>query len=107
MKNSWDDFEVLLINYRDINLSITRMLDAYDSEINDLFISLKNTSFINSHSYFDRLFEIQEKLSKALYKYHYVFSKKYLNFIYDFDRDDDVSRIYWHEKIKVEGYSFE
>lgn len=100
------DFEKFVIQHRDLNLQITRYIYLFELKIKDLIESIRKSSYIESKEYFEILFSIQIQLAKAQYRYEYIFSEKITKFIYDFDRQDDVSIEYWFEKIKSQDYIF-
>jgi hypothetical protein len=99
--NDWSILEGELINYRDVSISIQRKLYLYESEIRNQIMMIKALGFDESMAIFDRLFEIQQLLSTAQYKYEFPLSDDLRDFTYYFDRDDIFVRKYWYQKFNL------
>lgn len=96
----WAILEDELIQYRDISISIGRILCGYEGKCEVLIGKIKCVSFFDSQEYFDNLYDIQNKIATALYKYGFNLSKKQRDFVYSFERDDIYTRRFWFEKFK-------
>lgn len=96
--DSWAILEEELVRYRDVSISIKRILDGYERECRILIQQMKGKSFDDAQIIFERLFDIQGKLATALYKYGFNLNEELNNFVYHFDRDDIYSRKYWYQK---------
>lgn len=96
--DTWSILEAELIRYRDVSSSIRRIFMNYEDECLTLILHIKGSSFEDSQNTFDRLYDIQQQLATAVYKYEYPLSEKLREFSYHFDRDDIYSRKYWYQK---------
>ena len=94
----WSVLEEELIQYRDVSISIKRILFSYEKECQTLIQQIKGKSFDDVQMLFESLYDIQGKLAIALYKYDFMLSDELRNFIYHFERDDIYSRNYWYQK---------
>lgn len=94
----WPILEEELIRYRELSSSIRQILMKYEMECSELIKDIRGKSFEDSQNIFDKLYEIQHKLSTAKYKYEFDLSERLELFVYHFDRDDLYSRKYWYEK---------
>ena len=92
------EFETMLVNYRDISQSIRLVLYSYEREIIHLSTEIANVDFEHTDNLFDKLYEIQNYLAIAFYKYEFQINEKLKGFVYHFDRDDSYSRKYWYQK---------
>lgn len=102
--DNWLVLEDLLIQFRDVNLQINRLVELYEHRVIELFSKIKESDFINSDQYLEELFELQNELAIAVYKYEFKLPKLLDEFTYDFDRQDEGSKRYWYEKIKKGEY---
>ncbi len=94
----WSSFEIALIGYRDLARSIRLTLYSYEKKIRSISEQMIKLDFEDSSLLFDRLYEIQNFLATALYKYEFPLNEKLTKFVYEFDRDDEYSRKYCYEK---------
>ncbi|ECK8875318.1 hypothetical protein P7V88_004306 [Salmonella enterica] len=94
----WPDLEEELIRYRDVSISIKRILCIYEKECQTIIKQMKGKSFDDVQMLFERLYDIQGKLSIALYKYGFMLSDELHDFVYHFERDDIYSRKHWYQK---------
>lgn len=98
--DAWTLLEENLIQYRDLSLSIKRILDGYESECRNLINQMKGKSFEDVQDLFESLYGIQRKLATALYKYNFPLNEELHSFVYHFDRDDVYSRKHWYQSFK-------
>lgn len=96
----WAILEDELIRYRDVSISINRILCGYEKKCEILIGRIKCVSFLESQKYFDDLYDIQNKMAVALYKYGFSLSDKQRDFVYSFELDDVYTRRFWFEKFK-------
>lgn len=94
----WPILEDELIRYRDLSSSIRHILMKYEVECSELILKIKEKTFDESQELFNKLYDIQQKLSIAMYKYEFNLNEHLKDFVYHFDRDDIYSRKYWYEK---------
>lgn len=94
----WPILEEELIRYRDISLSVGRILNSYEKECQTLFLQMRGMSFEDAQIIFEKLYAMQEKLAMSVYKYNFPINEKLQAFVYHFERDDIYSRKYWYEK---------
>ncbi|MBO8210365.1 hypothetical protein [Acinetobacter nosocomialis] len=101
MNYTWDEFEQRLITYRDIRIDLARILDAYELQIKELFQQIQLLTYEDSLPIFNQLYEIQDHLATAKFRYELDLSEALDIFVYHFDRDDKalISQ-YWHQKFK-------
>lgn len=94
----WPILENELTRYRDLSSSIRKILMKYEVECSELILKMKEKTFDESQELFNKLYDIQQKLSIAMYKYEFNLNDRLKDFVYHFDRDDIHSRRYWYEK---------
>ncbi|MCE6965506.1 hypothetical protein [Leclercia pneumoniae] len=94
----WSDLEEELIRYRDVSISIKRILNIYEKECQTLVQQMKGKPFDDVQMIFERLYDIQGELAIALYKYDFMLNDELRSFVYHFERDDIYSRKYWYQK---------
>lgn len=89
-----------LDKYRSVRELISQYLSYFMRRVSEEieFIGLKK--FDECEKNFDRIFEIQNILATTKYKYDYPLQSDIIEFIYQFERDDEFSRRYWYEKIQ-------
>lgn len=97
-----DEKYKILIERLDYFLSvrseIDRILRDYEIKVRKIIHDIR---FDNGNiELIQELFNIQDKLCVVKYKYQYTVSDFLSNFIYEFDRQDDVSINYLFNKIK-------
>lgn len=105
--SKWLDLENLLIQYRDINIQIFNLLDLYSRDIAILITKINKSSYEESDDFFNELFHLQDDLATVFYKYDFKMPEKLYNFMYDFDRQDEVSKKFWYDKIKKGEYVYD
>lgn len=96
--DTWPILEEELVRYRDVSLSIKRILGEYEQECQKLIQQMKGKSFDEVQVIFESLYDIQRKLATALYKYNFALNEELSSFVYHFDRDDIHSRKYWYQR---------
>jgi len=96
----WPVLEEELIRYRDVSLSIKRIMGEYEEECQVLIQQVKGKSFDDVQVFFESLYDIQNKLATATYKYDFLLSDKLKEFVCHFERDDIYSRKYWYQRFK-------
>jgi len=96
----WCMLEPNLINYRELSDTIKIFLIAYENKCRKLISKIKDQTFEDAQVEFDKLHEIQKRISAAVYKYEYKLEGPLVDFLYSFDRDDIYSRRFWYEKFK-------
>ncbi|MHC5226279.1 hypothetical protein [Ignatzschineria sp. LJL83] len=89
-----------ILEYHRVSSSINLILISYQDDINNIFLKIKLSGYLESECLFDKLFYIQKLLSEIKYKYKYNFSRVFDNFIYFFDRDDEHSRKFLYKKLQ-------
>lgn len=94
----WPILEDELIRYRELSSSIRQILMKYEAECSELILTIRGKTFEDSQEIFNRLYDIQQKLATAMYKYEFGLSERLKEFVYHFDRDDIYSRKYWYQK---------
>ncbi|NDJ57624.1 hypothetical protein GWD52_11585 [Enterobacteriaceae bacterium 4M9] len=81
-----------------MSTSIKRILDGYEEECHILIQQIKGKNFEESQTFFDSLYNIQEILATALYKYDFTLNESLRGFVYYFGRDDIYSRKHWYQQ---------
>lgn len=74
--DKWPILEEELIRCRDVSLSIKRIMGEYEEECQVLIQQVKGKSFDDVQVFFESLYDIQNKLSTATYKYGFLLSYK-------------------------------
>ena len=96
--NTWAVLEDDLIRYRDLSVSIKRFLSDYETECQMLIKQMANRTFEDVQVLFDALYDIQDKLATAKYKYEYPLNDRLQCLVCHLDRDDIHSRLYWYKR---------
>ncbi|ENU45653.1 hypothetical protein I6L25_15225 [Acinetobacter nosocomialis] len=101
MNYTWDEFEQRLITYRDVRIDLARVLDAYELQIKELLQKIQLLAYEESLPIFNQLYEIQDHLATAKFRYDLDLNEALDIFVYQFDRDDKafISQ-YWYKKFK-------
>ena len=101
MNYTWDEFEQRLITYRDVRIDLARVLDAYELQIKELLQQIQLLTYEDSLPIFNQLYEIQDHLATAKFRYDLDLNEALDIFVYHFDRDDKalISQ-YWYKKFK-------
>ncbi|HHH7552627.1 TPA: hypothetical protein ACP2DR_004673 [Escherichia coli] len=103
--NTLPKFQRDLERYRDTVLSIKHNIRLYEESIESLIRQIGCSDFENAKSLFDKLFDIRSELATMLYKYEYEPEKRIRDLIYNLDRNDFYSRMYWYEKF-IDGFTW-
>lgn len=99
MQYTWTEFEQRLITHRDVKIDISRMLFKYETQIKEYIDKIQQLIFEEAAPLFDELYEIQDYLSVAKYKYHLELKEELNWFIYHFERGDENDvREYWYSR---------
>ncbi len=98
MNYTWDEFEQRLITYRDAWIDLARILDAYEHQIKELLQQIQLLTYEDSLPVFNQLYEIQDHLATAKFRYDLDLNEALDIFVYHFDRDDKalISQ-YWYK----------
>lgn len=101
MNYTWDEFEQRLIIYRDVTIDLARILDAYELQIKELLQQIQLLTYEDSLPIFNQLYEIQDHLATAKFRYDLELNEALDIFVYHLDRDDKehISQ-YWYQKFK-------
>lgn len=101
MNYTWDEFEQRLITYRDVNIDLARILDAYELQIKELLQQIQLLTYEDSLPIFNQLYEIQAHLATAKFRYDLELNEALDIFVYHFDRDDkELISQYWYKEFK-------
>lgn len=101
MNYTWNEFEQRLITYRDVTIDLARILDAYEFQIKELIQRIQLLTYEDSLPIFNQLYEIQDHLATAKFRYDLELNEALDIFVYHLDRDDKehISQ-YWYQKLK-------
>jgi len=101
MNYTWDEFEQRLIIYRNATIDLARILDAYELQIKELLQQIQLLTYEDSLPIFNQLYEIQDHLATAKFRYDLDLNEALDIFVYHFDRDDkELISQYWYQKLK-------
>ncbi len=90
----------LLETYLRTKVEIDSILNKYEALIKSKIKALKEADEIRKENIVKELFTIQNEICIVVYRYSYPTNKFITDFIYDFDRQDDISINYIVDKIK-------
>lgn len=96
--DNWHTLLEFLEQYRDCSSRISYFMAMYEQECSNIICKMKDRIFEDCKQEFDILFNIQNKLSMAKYKYGYKLNKRLDDFIFHFERDDVYIRKYWYDR---------
>ncbi|CAI2092345.1 hypothetical protein UDX32_16435 [Serratia marcescens] len=96
----WSDMERELKRYQDSVNLIKQYVIKYNSRCEELIAEIARLTYEESQLKFDEIYNIQEKLAIALYKYEFHLDEHTRDLVYHFERDDKYSRLFWYEKFK-------
>lgn len=98
----WNDLQDELERHRSSASIINQYLYAYGQECCVLIEKISAcASFDEAVEYFDALYEIQRRLSTVKYKFGFLLSDRFQDFIYCLDRDDVYSRKHWYGEFRA------
>lgn len=101
MNYTWNEFKQRLITYRDVTIDLARILDAYELQIKELLQQIQLLTYEDSLPIFNQLYEIQDHLAIAKFRYDLELNEALDIFVYHFDRDDkEHTSQYWYQKLK-------
>lgn len=84
----WPILKEELILYRNTSNSINDLLATYENECFSLMHHMKQSSFPEAQSDFDRLYDIKNKLSTIHYHYGFKLNERLQNLIQYLSQDD-------------------
>jgi len=101
MNYTWDEFEQRLKTYRNVTIDLARILDAYELQIKELLQQIQLLTYEDSLPIFNQLYEIQDHLATAKFRYDLELNETLDIFVYHCDRDDkELMSQYWYQKLK-------
>ncbi|WP_386698382.1 hypothetical protein [Lonepinella sp. MS14436] len=89
--------------YEKAKREIEHILEIYEKRIKEHILKIEVVDIIKCNDMIDDLFHIQNELCVVKYKYNYPLSVYIYNFLYEFDRQDDESKIYLINAIKTKS----
>ncbi|WP_140419910.1 hypothetical protein [Achromobacter denitrificans] len=97
----WEVLQGELERYRSSALAIRHCTNAYEGRCMVLIKEISSRSFDEAQECFDELYDIQNKLAIAKYKYDFKLADNLDEFVYFLERDDCLSREYWYGRFKA------
>lgn len=96
----WNEMEKELKRYHDSVAMIRQYILKYKARCEELITEISGVTYEESQIKFDELFNIQQKLATAVYKYEFHLDDNIQDLVYHFERDDQYSRLFWYNKFK-------
>ncbi len=90
----------LLETHLRTKVEIDSILNKYESLIKSKIKALKKADETSNKNIVKELFTIQNEICIVVYRYSYPANKFITDFVYDFDRQDDISINYIIDKMK-------
>ena len=101
----YEELEQCAISLNEINAKFNKLMSYYERRCADLLEKLKHIDFSESDAVFNELFAIQDVFAKLKYKYHINMNQFFEDFIYYFDRQDDVNKEFLYHHFHIHsGY---
>ena len=97
----FEELEQYAISFNETNTKLNRLMSYYEKKCIDLLNKLQYIDFRESDIVFNELFAIQDVFAKLKYKYHINMNQFFENFIYYFDRQDDVNKEFLYKHFHV------
>ncbi|MBD9402829.1 hypothetical protein [Comamonas sp. CMM02] len=96
----WENLLENLESYRNVNIAIRHCMSFYENRCSAIIKEIKSKSYDESQTLFNEIFDIQNKLATAKYKYEFKLNDKLEDLVFCFERDDSYSREYWYKCFK-------
>ena len=96
-----EELEQCAVSLNETNTKLNRLMSYYEKKCRDLLDKLKCIDFSESDMVFRELFSIQDVFAKLKYKYHINMNQFFENFIYYFDRQDEVNKEFLYNHFHI------